>query len=124
MTKVEKLIIELKNSMEQRFDANDQKFVSIDNRFESIDKRFESIDQRFKEQDEKTDNILLAMQAGFEAVDKKFEDVEGRLSAKIAENGDAIAQISNKLDLETTAWQHATLRLDDRLCSIEAKLAT
>ena len=38
---------ELKEVMDQRFDAVDQWFDAIDKRFDAIDQRFDAIDKRF-----------------------------------------------------------------------------
>ena len=40
---------ELKEVMDQRFDAVDQRFDAVDQRFDAVDQRFDAIDKRFED---------------------------------------------------------------------------
>ena len=57
MEKMEKMLIDLSQKMEDGFKKVDKRFEQIDERFGQIDERFEQIDERFEQMDGRMDRL-------------------------------------------------------------------
>jgi ethanolamine utilization protein EutA (predicted chaperonin) len=83
----------------ERFRRVDTDFHDLRARLDLIDNRFLDVDRRLLEMNAMLGEIKFQMDQGFEAVDKRFvamdakiSNVEARLSAKLDQILDAIAQ--------------------------------
>jgi|GEM_PF-2335578 tetrahydromethanopterin S-methyltransferase subunit G len=111
----DKIVKKILKGLEPIFTSIDGRFESIDQRFESMDQRFESMDQRFNESQDLLEHFALSVSQEFTKVNERLDKNERSvafLKHEVVQNGDALAQLSKKLDSETAAtWSHLR-RLD------------
>jgi archaellum component FlaC len=70
----DRMFVELKQEMNERFEQVDRRFDRIDQRFEKVDQRLEQVDRRFDQVDQRLDR----MDQRFDQVDQRFDQVDQR----------------------------------------------
>jgi hypothetical protein len=70
---------ELREFLNERFEAIDRRFAGMDQRFDAVDERFAAIDQRF----ETIDWRFADMDQRFATVDQQFGELGRELTARI-----------------------------------------
>lgn len=110
--------------MNKRITTNDLAII-IKSGFDAQDERFAKQDERIAKQDNKLDlfefkldNLAKTIKVGFEKQGKKIDS----LKYEVAKNGDAVAHLINRFELESAANQSAHKRIEGRLDHVDQRL--
>jgi chromosome segregation ATPase len=98
------------NAVDKRFKSNDRRFSSIDHRFDAIDQRFDAVDQRFDAVDQRfnaVDQRFNAVDRRFDAVNKKLDDILSTIKQHYKHHDRVVDEHDRRLkDLE--AWRRTS----------------
>ena len=104
---------ELKEYLDQRFDAIDQHLEVIDRRFEAIDQRFEAIDQRFEAIDQRFERVEQSLREAHILIEHLFTRTE-QVADGVVANQEALREF--RVDVDR---QFAEVKAVNRLSYVE-----